>query len=208
MTGMTSPRVIKRFIVLMAVATFVMFTIWALIRQVEESPFGDFEVRQGDIFLTDGKYDKAIERFEEALIVSPDHRGALGGIAVALIGQEKYGEAESTLSYLIDYLIKTLSDDDATGRGALSAAYANRGIVKDRQERYQAALKDYIESIRVDRDLAEGPGTIERILYYDKKPSSVLSRAEYIYKQLKLPERERVMHQIEEDEKQRVYKPR
>ena len=207
MTGLTDPRVIKRFIILLGVATFIMFTVWAVTRQMKEVPQGDFEVRQGDIFLSDKKYDKAIERFEMALTQSPDHRGALGGIAVALIGQGKYGAAESTLTYLINYLIKNLEDDDPTGQGALSAAYGNRGIIRDRQGRYEDALKDYIESARVDLDLAEGPGVIERILYYERKPSSVLGRAEYIYKQLKLPKEQRVMRLPEEDEKQRVYKP-
>ena len=207
MSGLTDARVLKRFIILLAFATFIMFTVWAVMRQMKEVPEGDYEVRQGDIFLSDQKYDKAIERFEAALTMTPDHRGALGGIAVALIGQEKYGEAESTLTYLIDYLKKNLEADDKTGRGALAAAYGNRGIIRDRQGRYEDALKDYIESARVDLDLAEGPGVIDRILYYEKKPSSALGRAEYIYKQLKLPKAERVMRQPEEDEKQRVYKP-
>jgi len=207
MTGLTDPRVIKRFIILLAFATFIMFSIWAIVKQFKEETPGDYEVRQGDIFLTDGKYDKAIERFEEALSVASNHRGALGGIAVALIAQKKYGEAISTLTYLIDYLKKNLEPDDPTGRGALSAAYGNRGIIKDRQGLYEEALKDYIESVRVDLDLAEGPGVIDRILYYEKKPSSVLDRAEYIYKQLKLPKAEWVMRKPEEDEKQRVYKP-
>ena len=44
-----------------------------------------------------------------------------------MIGQKKYSEADSALTYLIDYLKKTLEDDDKTGRGALSAAYGNRG---------------------------------------------------------------------------------
>lgn len=207
MTGLTDARVIRRFIILLAFATFIMFTVWAVMRQLDEVPQGDYEVRQGDIFLQDEKYTKAIERFEAALTLTPNHRGALGGIAVALIGQKKYGEAESTLTYLINFLIKNLESDDKTGRGALSAAYGNRGIIRDRQGRYEEALKDYIESARVDLDLAEGPGVVERILYYDREPSSILSRAEYIYKQLKLPKEERVMRNPEEDDKQRVYKP-
>ncbi len=207
MSSLTDARVIKRFIILLAFATFIMFSVWAVMKQVKNVTPGDYEVRQGDIFLSDEEYDKAIERFEKALVEAPNHRGALGGIAVALIAQKKYGEAESTLTYLINYLKKNLEADDPTGRGALSAAYGNRGIIKDRKGLYEAALADYIESARVDLDLAEGPGVVERILYYEKKPSSVLERAEYIYKQLKLPKEKRVMRRPEEDEKQRIYKP-
>ena len=207
MSRFTDPRVIKRFIILLGIATFIMFSVWAVLKQLKNEAPGDFEVRQGDIFLSDEKYDKAIERFVKALALAPDHRGALGGIAVAQIGQRKYDEAEFTLSYLIDYLKKNLEDDDPTGRGALSAAYGNRGIIRDRQGRYEEALGDYIEAARVDLDLAEGPGVVERILYYERKPSSVLGRAEYLYKQLKLPEEQRIMRQPDEDDKQRVYKP-
>ncbi len=205
--GINDPRVLKRFIILLGIATFVMFSIWMMMRNYEGQTEGDYEVRQGDIFLSDEKYQDAIKAFDEALKIQPNHRGALGGQAVALMAMKKYEEAESLLTYLIGFLRETLSDDDLTGRGALSAAYANRGIIKDRQGRYQAAFDDYIDSARVDFDLAEGPGVVERLLYYEKKPSSVLKRAEYIYKQLKLPKSERVMRNPEEDEKQRRYKP-
>ncbi|MDA1090428.1 MAG: tetratricopeptide repeat protein [Proteobacteria bacterium] len=207
MIGFDNPRVLKRFIILLAVATFVMFSVWAMINNYKDTTKGDYEVREGDILLQDGKYETAIKSFEAALAVQPNHRGALGGQAIALMGLKKYGEAENLFTYLINYLKETLSDDDPTGRGALAAAYANRGILRDRLGRYEEALKDYIQSALVDRDLAEGPGVVERLLYYEKKPSSVIKRAEYIYKQLKLPEADRVMRNPEEDEKQRRYKP-
>jgi tetratricopeptide (TPR) repeat protein len=208
MMGFSNPRVIKRFIIIMGVATFVMFSIWMMVHNYEGQTEGDYEVRQGDILLQDEKFEEAMRVFDEALAIQPDHRGALGGQAVALMGLGKNAEAESVLTYLIDFLKKTLIDDDVTGWGALAAAYGNRGILKDRQGRYEEALKDYIESVRLDLDMAEGPGVVQRILYYDKEPSSILKRAEYIIKQLKLPESERVMRKSEEDAKQRRYKPR
>jgi tetratricopeptide (TPR) repeat protein len=207
MMGLGNPRVLKRFVILLGAATFVMFSIWMMINNYKGQTEGDYEVRQGDILLSDEKFRDAIKAFDEALRLQPDHRGALSGQAVALMGLGEYKEAESLLIYLIDFLKRTLADDDPTGRGALAAAYANRGIIKDRQGRYEAALEDYIESIRVDRDLADGPGVVDRILYYEGKPSSVLDRANYIYKQLKLPKSERVMRDPEEDAKQRRYKP-
>ena len=167
MKSPTNPRVVRRFIILMSVTTFVMFSFWAVVRSYVQTPEGDYEVRQGDIFLSDEKYRDAIKAFDEALKVQPDHRGALSGQAVAYMGLKEYKEADSLLTYLIDFLKRTLEDDDKTGRGALSAAYANRGIIKDRQGRYEAALEDYIKSIRVDRDLADGPGVAERLLDYE-----------------------------------------
>jgi len=208
MTGkFSNPRVLRRFIVLMLVLTVVMFSVWAVVKMVNEDVPGDYEVRQGDIFLQDKHFEKAIERFDAALADQPDHRGALGGKAAALIALERYQEAEDLLTYLIDYLTRTLESDDPTGKGALSAAHANRGIIKDRQARYEEALKDYIKSINIDSDIAEGPSWVDHLLYHEKKPSSVLSRAEYIYKQLQLPESERLLSVPELDAKQRMYKP-
>ncbi len=203
----SNPRVLRRFIVLMLILTVVMFSVWAVIKMVNEDVPGDYEVRQGDIFLQDKLFDKAIDRFDAALADQPDHRGALGGKAAALISLERYKEAEDLLTYLVDYLTKTLEPDDPTGKGALSAAYANRGIIKDRQARYEEALEDYIKSINIDSEIADGPSWVDHLLYHDKKPSSVLSRAEYIYKQLKLPENERLLSVPELDAKQRMYKP-
>ena len=126
---------------------------------------------------------------------------------MSLIGLERYDEAEDLLTHAIVFLLDTLVEDDPTGTGALSAAYANRGILRDRQGRYEEALADYVEAVKIDYDLAEGPGWVAHLLYYDKTPSSVLTRAKYIYQQLQLPEDERLMRVPEQDELQRMYKP-
>jgi len=207
MINTDNPRVLKRFIIYMAALTFVFYTGSWVYKEISAPSNGDMEVRRGDILLTDGKYEKAILAFDQALKISPNHRGALGGKAVALMGMGENDRAEQTLTYLIEYLKTSLTPDDNTGRGALAAAYANRAILKDRQGRYQSALDDYILSAKTDLDLADGPGVMDRIIYYDKKPSSVIARARYLYKQLKLPESERIMRIPEEDAKQRLYKP-
>ena len=121
--------------------------------------------------------------------------------------QERYGEAEAEFTYLIGYLERTLEPDDLTGRGVLFSAYANRANIKDRQGRYEDALKDYVEAVKIDSDLADGPGVVDHILYYSRKPSSVRDRARYLYEQLRLPEEERVMRIPELDEQQRLYRP-
>ena len=207
MSAFTDPGVLRRFIKYMAFATFFMFSVWAIKGMIENTPEGDYEVRQGDIFLSDGEYDKAIERFEEAMRVQPNHRGAWMGIATAYLQQGRVKEAEAEFTAIIAFLQDTLEADDVTGYGALSAAYANRGIIKDRQGRYKEALDDYVLSVKSDADLGEGPGVIAHILYYDRKPSSVIDRAKYIYEQLQKPESERLMRVPEMDAKQRMYKP-
>ena len=202
-----SPRIQKRFIKLMLLLTVVMFSIWIGVAWYKDSTPGDFEVREGDIKLSDGDYEEAIEKFDLALTAQPDHRGALHGKAASLIMLERYDEAEAVLSYLIDYLNRTLEDDDPTGIGALSAAYTNRGIIRDRQGRHQEAYDDYVNSVKIDYEIADGPSWIEHLLYYEHEPSSALKRAQYLYKQFQLPEAERVLTFPEHDDAQRLYKP-
>jgi tetratricopeptide (TPR) repeat protein len=200
-------RVLRRFIILMVVLIVVTVLGSDILRRYVERPPGDLETETGNLRLEDGLYDKALEEFNAALAVSPDHRGALMGRALVFIQTEDYDAAISELDYLIDFLQENLEADDKTGRGALAAAYANRGIVKDRLGQYQAALDDYVESLRTDSEAVEGPGVIDKILYDSDDFSTVRERAQYIYEQLQLPESERLMRVPEIDAKQRMHKP-
>ena len=191
----------------MAVATFIMFTVWAFIRSYMNRPPGDYETEVCDIRLKDKLYDKALKAADTALEKSPNHRGAIMCKALVFISQEMYVEANKELNYLISFLQKNLEDDDPTGIGTLAAAYANRGIIKDRQEDYEGALTDYLKAVKIDEEAVAGPGFGTVILNYKFKSSSVKERAIYIYEQLKLPEEERILKIKELDEGQVMHKP-
>ena len=200
-------KVLKRFIVYMAVMTFVMFTVWAFIKSFRDRPPGDYETEVCDIRLKDKKYDEALEAANKALDKTPDHRGAIMCKALIFISQERYLEATNELTYLIEFLEKNNEDDDKTGRGTLAAAYANRGIIKDRNKNYNGALEDYIKALGIDHVAVAGPGLGAIILNYKFKSSSVKDRALYLNEQLQLPENERVLRIKELDEGQVMHKP-
>ncbi len=202
-----NPNVLKRFIIYMAILTFVMFTVWALVRSFMNRPQGDYETEVCDIRLKDKKYDEAIDAANIALEKTPNHRGAIMCKALVYISQKQYREANDQLDYLIKFLKKNIEDDDPTGRGTLAAAYANRGIIKDRKENYEGALEDYLKALRVDSESVEGPGFGTVILNYKFKSSSVRERAIYIREQLQLPENERVLKINKLDEGQVMHKP-
>ena len=191
----------------MAILTFVMFTVWALIRSFMNRPPGDYETEVCDIRLKDKKYNEAVEAADIALKKMPNHRGAIMCKALVYISQKQYREASDQLDYLINFLEKNLEDDDKTGIGTLAAAYANRGIIKDRKEDYEGALKDYVKALGIDYEAVAGPGLGTVILNYKFKSSSVKERALYLNEQLQLPENERILKIEELDEGQVMHKP-
>ena len=202
-----NPNVLKRFIIYMAILTFVMFTAWALIRSFMNRPPGDYETEVCDIRLKDKKYDEAIDAANIALEKTPNHRGAIMCKALVYISQKQYREASDQLDYLINFLEKNIEDDDKTGIGTLAAAYANRGIIKDRKEDYEGALKDYVKALGIDYEAVAGPGLGTVILNYKFKSSSVKERALYLNEQLQLPANERILKIEELDEGQVMHKP-
>ena len=191
----------------MAILTFVMFTVWALIRSFMNRPPGDYETEVCDMRLKDKLYDQALQAANTALEKTPDHRGAVMCKALVFISQKMYLEATEELNYLINFLEKTVKDDDPTGIGTLAAAYANRGIIKDRKKDYQGALQDYLKALGIDHKAVAGPGLGTVILNYKFKSSSVKERALYLNEQLQLPESERVLKIQELDEGQVMHKP-
>jgi len=200
-------NVLKRFIIYMAILTFVMFTIWGFVKSFMNRPPGDYETEVCDIRLKDKKYDEALEAADKALNKTPYHRGAMMCKALVFISEKKYVEANRVLSNLIIFLEKNVEEDDRTGIGTLAAAYANRGIIKDRNKNYEEALKDYVKALGIDHEAVAGPGLGTVILNYKFKSSSVKERALYLNEQLQLPEDERVLSIEELDEGQVMHKP-
>jgi len=199
--------VLKRFVIYMAILTFVMFTVWALVRSFMNRPPGDYETEVCDMRLKDKLYDQAIKAANIALEKSPDHRGAIMCKALVFISQKKYTESNEELNHLIIFLEKNLQEDDKTGIGTLAAAYANRGIIKDRSGDYEGALRDYIKALGIDYEAVAGPGLGTIILNYKFKSSSVKERALYLNEQLQLPKDERILKIKELDEGQVMHKP-
>jgi len=202
-----NPAVLRRFIIIAGIATFVAFSAWTVAKMVLTEQPGDYYTRQGDIRLGEGKFDEALKSFDAALAEMPNHRGALMGRALVFMRSGKPRQADAELSQLIAFLEGSLKADDRTGRGVLAAAYANRGILHDRAGRYEKALGDYIAALKTDAGVLEGPNLFDKILYGTPKPSTVRDRAIYLKKQLALPPEKRLLRVPEIDAQQRMYKP-
>ncbi len=120
---------------------------------------------------------------------------------------ERYAEGEAEFTYLIKYLTKTLEPGDITGTAVLAGAYGNRGILYDRTGRYEKALADYIEALKVDEGAIDGPGLVDKVIHGTPRPATVRLRAIYLAEQLALPAERRVLRKPEKDAEQRMYKP-
>jgi len=163
-------------------------------RTSENTP-GDYKVRQGHYAMEDGLFDSAIERFEEALVQNPEHVGAHLGKAIAFMQTGRD-------SLAMEWFSRTIALDPGLG-----AAYANRGILNDRLEKYDEALLDYRKALELDPDLAEGPGFLWRFMRnIDEKPPTIKDRVDYLEAELKKPVSERVLKYSEADSQQRMFK--
>ena len=61
-------NILRRFVIYMAILTFVMFTVWAFVKSFMNRPPGDYETEVCDIRLKDKLYEEAIEAANNALI--------------------------------------------------------------------------------------------------------------------------------------------
>jgi tetratricopeptide (TPR) repeat protein len=199
--------VLRRFIIIVAIVTLAGVTLSAGIQEFLAPAMGDYETRKGDQLLTEGEFEEAIVWFERALAISPDHRGALMGRAIAYQQSGRADEAEVAFGHLIQMLQQTLAADDRTGRAVLAGAFANRGILRDRSGRHIEALADYRQALAIDAGAVDGPGLFHRILYGNTRPATVEKRARYLEQQLALPEAERRLSDPEADARQRMHKP-
>lgn len=180
-------------IMLLVLTGIFVFVYYWRVGSVDES--GEYNVRVGNYRLTDGVYDQALIEFHQALEHNPENVNAHFGIAIAYMQQQDSAAA-------FEWYEKTLSLDRE-----YAPAYANRGMLNDRLGRYEEALEDYKQALRLDPDIAKGPGKLWRFMRNIKdKPATIYDRAVYIQEQLELPPEERLLKVQEEDEKQRMYK--
>lgn len=156
---------------------------------------GDLAYLEGNTLFEDGAWERALEKYEQALAEEPDHLHALRGRARALMQLGRHAESERAFA-------------EAIARAPdFGASYANRGILRDRMGRHRAALDDYRKALALDPELAEGPHWMTRFLRNQpEKPPGIAERAAYLEQQLALPEDQRLLRVPEIDRAQRPYK--
>ena len=162
---------------------------------VRERAPGDLEFHEGETLFTDGYFERALAKYDQALEIAPDHIYARRSRARTLLQLERYGEALREF----DEVIARAPD--------FAPSYANRGILHDRLGNYPQAVADYEQALALDPELDEGPHWLTRFLRMQPdKPPTIGARARYLREQLAKPESERLLRVPEVDEQQRSYK--
>lgn len=162
---------------------------------VMESTPGENRFRLANKYLEDGNYDEALQILDEVLVENVEYKEAHLAKAITLMQMGRLGESRKSF-------------DRAIGLdNQYAQAYADRGILNDRAGQYEAALHDYRKALKLNPELAEGPGWLWRFLRnIPDRPPTIADRADYLEGQLKKPESERLLRVPELDSKQRMYK--
>ena len=184
------PKGILYLAILLGLVVFIFY--WRV--GTEENP-GDYNVKKGNYRLEDGQFNEAVKDFSLALEKNPDHVAAHLGLAITYMQTDKSAAALAEFNRTIE-----LAPD-------MAAAYADRGVLYDRMGEYEKALADYRKALALDPEILEGPGFLWRFMRnIDKKPPTILQRADYLEAELAKPPAERLLRVPEIDEKQRMYK--
>jgi tetratricopeptide (TPR) repeat protein len=170
-------------------------------------------------YIEDGQYIEALQVYQGILENNPENSQALYGGALSLMQLGAAQRVTSTPPAAPDYLAESLSGFDLligqeqgngiddSNRSLLAVSYANRGIVNDWLGDHQSALSDYRTAMRLEPEVAQGPGLLTRFLRNQAEaPPTIADRADYLTKQLALPASERLLQKPEIDSQQRSYR--
>ena len=158
-------------------------------------PPGDTAYLEGEQFFEDGYYARALERYDTALSLAPDHFHALRARARTLMQLGRHRDALGAYGMLIAM------------RPDFAPLYANRGILHDRMGSYRRAIADYRQALTLDPELAEGPHWLTRFLRNQpQRPPGIADRMAYLQSELAKPASQRLLRVPEVDDARRPYK--
>ena len=185
-----------RFLVWTAVVLTLAWVGWSIYDSMiaPRNP-GDLAYLEGNNLFEDGHYERALQKYDEALNEDRNHIHAMRGRAQSLM---QLGQSTQALTAFNTAIALTPE---------FGATYANRGVLHDRMGRYENAIEDYERALALDPELVEGPHWLTRFLRNQpQKPPGVAERAAYLREELAKPEGERLLRVPELDAEQRSYK--
>ncbi len=184
------PQDLRNLMIGLLVVGFLAWGFSYITADREEFP-GEMTYREGNYRLARGEYERALECFREVQKINPSYLPARLGEALVYIQTKDYEQARRILDQLIE--------EDPQ----FAEAWANRGILNDREGRFEEAMRDYEKALELKPELAKGPSFLYRLLHNIKeKPPTIADRLKYLQAELQKPPEERLLRVPEKDEKQ------
>ena len=173
---------IYSILVKISIILFLLFTGWLLYDHfINRPPDVRFYLTANNAFK-DKRYDISLENYLKAYSYNPTDAYIIEGIARSYM---ELNDFENSFKYF-DLAISTDQE--------FAPAYANLGVLYDRNKDYLNAIKFYEIALQIDQDLSEGMHWIDRLLYDVRtKPPTIMDRLLYLKDQMLLPEDERIL---------------
>lgn len=162
--------------------------------EAEPEP-GETRYRAAARAFAEGRYPAALDAYQAALEQTPGHAAAARGRAETLT---VLGRGHAAVAAWRELL--AAEPDNAV-------YHANLGIAYDRAGEHRAALRHYRRALRLEPGLADGPGWLQRLLYFrPTRPSGIAERTAYLEHQLRLPAAARHLREPALDDAQMPYR--
>ena len=185
---------IYKILVRISIVLFVLFSVWLIWEHFMKRPPELKHYLTANTAFKDKNYDLSLKEYFNAFKYNKLDVYAIEGIARSYMELNQYHEAKEYF-----YIAINLDPNFAP-------AYANLGVLYDRQKQYIKAVTYYKKAISIDNELSEGMHWLDRLLFDVREtPPTILGRSKYIEEQLKLPLDERVLSIPELDEEQLNY---
>jgi len=185
---------IYNILVKISIILFVLFTVWLLFEHFINRPPELRYYLSANTDFKDKRYDRSLENYLKAYSYDQNDVYIIEGIARSYM---ELNDFKNSFKYF-NLAIKTDK--------LFAPAYANLGVLFDRNKDYISAIKYYEIALSLDNDLSTGMHWIDRLLYDVREtPATIIDRANYLEKQLSLPISERVLSIPNIDEQQYNY---
>ncbi len=185
---------IYKILVRISLFLFILFSLWLIWDHFINRPEDAKHYLTANNAFKDKNYDLALKEYFKSLKFNQEDVYSLEGVARSYMELKLYDDSEN-------FFIKAINIDSD-----FAPAYANLGILYDRQKKYELAIFNYKKALQLDAELSKGMHWIDRLLYDVREtPSNIADRAIYLEKQLNLPENERILNLPNIDDKQLNY---
>lgn len=185
---------IYKILVRISLVLFIFFSLWLIWDHFINRPEEAKHYLTANNAFKDKNYDLALKEYFNSLKYNQEDVYSLEGVARSYMELKLYDNAES-------FFIKVININPD-----FAPAYANLGVLYDRQKKYKLAIFNYKKALQLNSELSKGMHWIDRLLYDVREtPSNIADRALYLEEQLNLPENERILNMPNIDDKQLNY---